>query len=89
MEEDLALYDEEQLKGVKNFVLAGDWHSVVPFLNGESFEEKVYIGASYGFGVGFPKFSWDFFDTPVLYSMTKKRICGQNFIRKPFLIIRI
>ncbi|CAH1641883.1 unnamed protein product [Spodoptera littoralis] len=37
MEEDLALYDEEHLKGVKNLVLTGDWQSELSFLSAAQF----------------------------------------------------
>ncbi|KAF9803475.1 hypothetical protein SFRURICE_012461 [Spodoptera frugiperda] len=37
MEEDLALYDEEHLKGVQNFILTGDWQSELPFLSAALF----------------------------------------------------
>lgn len=37
MEEDIVLYDEEHLKGVKNFVMTGDWQAEVPFLNADQF----------------------------------------------------
>nr|AGG55020.1 nitrilase [Heliothis subflexa] len=37
MEEDLALYDEEHFKGVRNFVMAGEWESEVVFLNAANF----------------------------------------------------
>lgn len=39
MEEDIVLYDEKHLKGVKNFVMTGDWQAEMPFLNGEFFEK--------------------------------------------------
>lgn len=37
LEEDLALYDEEHLKGVQNFILTGDWQSELPFLSAALF----------------------------------------------------
>ncbi|KAF9407190.1 hypothetical protein HW555_012697 [Spodoptera exigua] len=37
MEEDLALSNVEQLKGVKNFILTGDWQSEVPLLSAAKF----------------------------------------------------
>ncbi|KAJ8708575.1 hypothetical protein PYW08_009957 [Mythimna loreyi] len=37
MEEDLMLYDEEHLKGVKNFVMTGDWQAEGSFFNAAQF----------------------------------------------------
>lgn len=35
MDEDLVLQKIEDLKGLKNFVVAGAWSSDIPFLSGE------------------------------------------------------
>ncbi|KAJ8708238.1 hypothetical protein PYW07_010363 [Mythimna separata] len=37
MEEDMMLYDEKHLKGVKNFVMTGDWQAEVSFFNAAKF----------------------------------------------------
>ncbi|KAF9409968.1 hypothetical protein HW555_010807 [Spodoptera exigua] len=37
MEEDLALYNVEQLKGLKNFILTGDWQSELPLFSAAQF----------------------------------------------------